>query len=91
MNKNGMTDVGSTTRTVDERLDSIKHTVRDVVDQGAQKAEALKSRMIDAKDQVMRRGNDVLDRVVEMIKAHPLKAVGIAFATGYLGMRLFRR
>ena len=41
MNKNGMTDVGSTTRTVDERLDSIKHTVRDAVDQGAQKADAL--------------------------------------------------
>ena len=35
MNKNGMTDVGSTTRTVDERLASIKHTEKDVVDQGA--------------------------------------------------------
>lgn len=91
MNKNGMTDVGSTTRTVDERLDSIKHTVRDVVDQGAQKADALKSRMIEAKDQALRRGGDLLDRVVELIKAHPLKAVGIAFATGYIGMRLFRR
>ena len=91
MNKNGMTDVGSTTRTVDERLDSIKHTVKDVVDQGAQKADALKSRMIEAKDEALRRGNDLLDRVVELIKAHPLKAVGIAFAAGYLGMRLFRR
>jgi ElaB/YqjD/DUF883 family membrane-anchored ribosome-binding protein len=91
MNKNGMTDVGSATRTVDERLDSIKHTVKDVVDQGAQRAEALKSRMIDAKDQALRRGGDMLDRVVELIKAHPLKAVGIAFATGYIGMRLFRR
>lgn len=91
MNKNGMTDAGSATRTVDERLDSIKHTVKDVVDQGAQKADALRSRMMEAKDQVMRRGNDMLDRVVELIKAHPLKAVGLAFATGYLGMRLFRR
>jgi len=91
MNKNGMTDVGSATRTVDERLDSMKHTVKDGVDQGAQRAEALKSRMIDAKDQALRRGNDMLDRAVELIKAHPLKAVGIAFATGYIGMRLFRR
>ena len=91
MNKNGMTDVGSTTRTVDERLDSIKHTMRDVVDQGAQRADALKSRMIDAKDQVLRRGNDALDRVVELIKANPLKAVGIAFVAGFIGMRLFRR
>jgi len=91
MNKNGMTDVGSTTRTVDERLDSIKHTVRDVVDQGAQRADALKSRMIDAKDQVLRRGNDALDRVVELIKANPIKAVGIAFVAGFIGMRLIRR
>jgi ElaB/YqjD/DUF883 family membrane-anchored ribosome-binding protein len=91
MNKNGMTDVGSTTRTVDERLDSIKHTMRDVVDQGAQKADELKSRVIDAKDQVLRRGNDAFDRVVELIKANPLKAVGIAFVAGFIGMRMFRR
>jgi ElaB/YqjD/DUF883 family membrane-anchored ribosome-binding protein len=91
MNKNGMTDVGSVARAVDERLDSLKNTVRDAVDQGAQKAEAFKSRVIDAKDQALRRGNDLLDRVTELIKAHPLRAVGIAFATGYLVMRLFRR
>jgi ElaB/YqjD/DUF883 family membrane-anchored ribosome-binding protein len=88
MNKNGMADVG---RTVDDKLDSLKTTMRDVVDQGAQRADAIKSRMIEAKDQMMRRGNDVLDTVVELIKTHPLKAVGIAFAAGYLGMRLFRR
>jgi ElaB/YqjD/DUF883 family membrane-anchored ribosome-binding protein len=88
MNKNGMADVG---RTVDEKLDSLKGTMRDVVDQGAQRADAIKSRMIEAKDQVLRRGNDALDHVVELIKAHPLKAVGIAFVAGYLGMRLFRR
>jgi len=91
MNKNGMTDVGSATRAVDDKLDSLKSTMRDVVDQGAQRADAIKSRVIDAKDQVLRRGNDVLDRVVDLIKAHPLKAIGIAFAGGYLGMRLFRR
>lgn len=91
MNKNGMPDVGSATRTVDERLDSLKHTMKGVIDQGAQKADALKSRVIEAKDHALRRGNDLLDRVVELIKAHPLKAVGIAFAAGYLGMRLFRR
>lgn len=88
MNKNGMTDVG---RSVDERLDSIKSTVKDVVDQGAQRAEALKSRVVEAKDAAMRRGGDALDRVSELVKAHPLKAIGIAFATGYIGMRLFRR
>jgi ElaB/YqjD/DUF883 family membrane-anchored ribosome-binding protein len=91
MNKNGMTDVGSATRVVDDKLDSLKNTVKDVVDQGAQRADALKAKVIEAKDEAMRRGNDLLDRTTELIKAHPLKAVGIAFATGYLGMRLFRR
>ena len=81
MNKNGMTDVG---RGVDERLDSIKSTVKDVVDQGTQ-------RVVEAKDAALRRGGDALDRVSELIKAHPLKAIGIAFASGYIGMRLFRR
>jgi ElaB/YqjD/DUF883 family membrane-anchored ribosome-binding protein len=88
MNKNGMTDVG---RNVDERLDSIKSTVKDVVDQGAQRAEALKSRVVEAKDAAIRRGGDMLDSVSDMVRAHPLKAIGIAFATGYIGMRLFRR
>jgi len=39
----------------------------------------------------MDRGNMYVDRVTDMIKAHPLKAVGIAFGVGYVGMRLFRR
>jgi len=29
--------------------------------------------------------------MTDLIKAHPLKAVGIAFGAGYLGMRLLRR
>jgi ElaB/YqjD/DUF883 family membrane-anchored ribosome-binding protein len=91
MNKNGMTDVGSTSRLVDEKLDSLKDTMKEVVDRGAQRADALKTRVVEVKDEAMRRGNDLLDRSVSLIKAHPLKAVGIAFATGYLGMRLFRR
>ena len=81
MNRNGM----------DERLDSLKNTMRDVVDQGAQRADALKSRVIDAKDEAFRRGNDLLDRVTELIKAHPLKAVGVAFVAGFLVTRLLRR
>jgi ElaB/YqjD/DUF883 family membrane-anchored ribosome-binding protein len=91
MNKNGMTDVGSATRVVDEKLDALKDTMKEVADRGAQRADALKARVVEAKDEAMRRGNDLLDRSVALIKAHPLKAVGIAFATGYVGMRLFRR
>ncbi|HMG24805.1 MAG TPA: hypothetical protein VK607_25885 [Kofleriaceae bacterium] len=91
MNKNGMTDAGTVARSLDDKLDSLKDTMKEIVDQGAQRADALKSRVVDAKDQAVRRGGDLLDRTTSLIKAHPIKAVGIAFATGYIGMRLFRR
>ena len=39
----------------------------------------------------MTRGNAVVDKATDFIKANPLKAVGIAFGIGYVGMRLFRR
>lgn len=92
MNKNGMTtDVGSGTRTVDDKLDQLKGTMKDIVDQGAQRADQIKTKVIEVKDEALRRGGDVLDRTCDLIKAHPLKSVGIAFAAGYLGMRLFRR
>lgn len=96
MNKNGMTDVGSTNmgstnRIVDEKLDSLKDTVKGLADQGAQKVDALKHKVIEAKDQAIGRGSALLDRVASMIQAHPLKSVGIAFAVGFVGMRIFRR
>ena len=91
MNKNGMADQASATHGVDEKIDSLKETVKGLVDQGAQKVDAIKSRVADVKDQAVTRGSDVLDRATTLIKAHPIKAVAIAFAAGYIGMRLFRR
>lgn len=88
MNKN---DVGSTNRMVDEKLSTLKETVKGLADQGAQKVDALKSRVIEAKDQAIGRGSALLDRVAEMIRANPLKAVGVAFIAGFVGMRLLRR
>jgi len=85
MNKNGMTG------TTDDKIDSIKDTVKSYVDQGAQTVDAIKSKVVEVKDQAVNRGNDVLAQMTDLIKAHPFKAVGIAFGAGYLGMRLFRR
>lgn len=91
MNKNGMTNVGSATRAVDEKIDSLKDTMKGLADQGAQKVDVLKTKVLEAKDQAIDRGSALLDRATAMIQAHPLKAVGIAFAAGYIGTRLLRR
>jgi ElaB/YqjD/DUF883 family membrane-anchored ribosome-binding protein len=74
-----------------DRVDQIKEKVRGFVDSAEERAESLKHRAIEAKDDVMSRGNALIERATDMIKANPLKAVGIAFGAGYFGMRLFRR
>jgi ElaB/YqjD/DUF883 family membrane-anchored ribosome-binding protein len=78
-----MTTRNGTTSTlgdsVDERIDSLKES-----------ASAIKNRVIDVKDQAMDRGNAVLDKSTDYIKANPLKSVAIAFGVGYIAMRLFR-
>jgi ElaB/YqjD/DUF883 family membrane-anchored ribosome-binding protein len=87
MNKNGSTTTGGQGGS----LESIKDSVRGFVDQGQEKVEQLKTRVIDATDKAKARGGEYLDKTTDIIKAHPLKAVGVAFGIGYLGMRLFRR
>ena len=77
--------------TMDDKLGTIKDRVKGVVDQGHEKVDHLKAKVIDVKDQAMSRGNAIVDRASEFIRANPLKAVGIAFGVGYIGMRLIRR
>ncbi len=74
-----------------DRVEDIKEKVRGFVDSAEERAEAIKARAIEVKDGAMTRGNALIERTTDMIKANPLKAVGIAFGAGYLGMRLFRR
>ena len=38
----------------------------------------------------MERGNALLDRSTDFIKANPIKSVAIAFGVGYVLMRIFR-
>lgn len=87
-NRNGSDMTGSG---LDSRIDSIKESVKGLVDQGHEKVDQIKSKVVDAKTQVVSRGNVYADRATDFIRTNPLKAVGIAFAAGYVGMRLFRR
>jgi len=94
-NRNGTGSMDQTQEKIgeklDERIDSIKEQVKGLVDKGEQRAAAIKERAIHVKDEAFTKGNALLDQVTDYIKSNPLKAVGIAFGAGYVGMRLFRR
>lgn len=76
---------------LDQKIDTLKEKAKDIVDQGSEKVEQLKTRVVEVKDQAMAKGNALLDNVTTMVRANPLKSVAIAFGVGYLGMRIFRR
>ncbi|MGE0401082.1 MAG: YqjD family protein [Kofleriaceae bacterium] len=75
---------------VDDRIEGIKDSVKNLVEQGEEKASAIKERVIEVKDQAMDRGNALLDKSTDYIKENPLKSVAIAFGIGYFAMRIFR-
>jgi ElaB/YqjD/DUF883 family membrane-anchored ribosome-binding protein len=91
MNKNGITGNGSVSGTLDDKIDSLRDSMKGVVDQGAQKVDAIKTKLIDVKDEAVSRGGDLLSQTTSLIKANPLKSIGIAFGVGFLAMRLIRR
>ena len=85
----GMNEPSMGGSNLDQRFDQLKDKARDIVDQGSEKVQEFKTRVV--KDKAMARGGDFLERVTELIKANPIRSVAIAFGVGYIGMRLFRR
>ena len=84
MQKNGSTSAES-------RIDSLKESVRNLVDAGGEKAGQLKDRAIGAKDSLVENGGAALNRVGALIKEHPFVALGIAFSVGYIAIRMMRK
>ena len=74
---------------VDNKLDSLKDSVRNLVDAGGEKAGQLKSKAIDVKDSVLENGKAGIEKTSSLVKEHPLAAIGIAFGVGYITMRFF--
>jgi hypothetical protein len=60
MNKNGMTGTGTGTEdnSVEEKLDSIRDSVKGYVERGAQKADQIKNKAVEVKDQAMNRWSE---------------------------------
>jgi ElaB/YqjD/DUF883 family membrane-anchored ribosome-binding protein len=65
---------------IDEQFASFKAKVHDAVDRAEATTESARSKL-----------RAYTARATEMIKAHPLAAVGIAFGVGYVIVRLARR
>lgn len=78
MNKNG------TAATASEKLDELKENVRT-------QAGVLKERAVDLKNTVVERGGDTLTKVSDLIKEHPIAAIGVAFGIGYITVRMLRK
>lgn len=84
MQKNG-------TASLENRLDSLKDSVRSLVDAGGERAGQLKSKAIDAKDAVFENGEVALRKAGSFIKEHPIAAIGVAFGIGYIAMRMLKK
>lgn len=91
MDKNGTTTAETGTTRFEERVEGIKESVKGFVDKGEKRVDEIRTKVVEVKDQAMTRGSAILDQATDFIKANPMKAVGIAFGIGYVGMRLFRR
>lgn len=84
MQKNG-------TGSLDTRLDSLKESVRNLVDAGGERAGQIKSKAIDVKDSVVENGGAALKKTSSLIKEHPIAAIGIAFGIGYITLRMLKK
>lgn len=85
MHKNGSTSA------LESRLDSLKESVRNLVEAGGERAGHFKDRAMGMKDSVVENSGAALTRVGSMIKEHPFAALGIAFGLGYLTIRMMRK
>ena len=84
MQKNGST-------TLDNRLDAIKESIRNLVDAGGERAGQLKSKAFDVKDTVFESSEKAVKETTAWIKLHPIVALGIAFGVGYFAVRMMRK
>ena len=74
----------NTTSTFEDRLDSLKESMRHLVDVSGERASAIK-------DSVMESSRTGVKKMGSLIKHHPFIAIGVAFGVGYLVMRIVKR
>jgi ElaB/YqjD/DUF883 family membrane-anchored ribosome-binding protein len=77
--------------TFEDRLDSLKESMRNLVDMSGERATALKGRMFEVKNSVVAGSKTGARKLGGMIKEHPILAIGVAFGIGYVVMRIVKR
>jgi len=75
-----MARTSSVSSELESRLDSLKDSVRELIDAGSERA-------ANFKDTAMTNAN----KLGNVIKEHPIAAVAVAFGIGYIVMRMIRR
>ncbi len=79
------------TGAMDNKIETLKESVRNLVDAGGERAGQIKSKALDAKDVVVENGSAAIRQVSSLIKAHPFFAIGIALGVGYVAVRMLRK
>jgi ElaB/YqjD/DUF883 family membrane-anchored ribosome-binding protein len=82
---------GASVSALDDRIDALAANLKDLVEQVASTAAAVKGRVIDVKQQASSKAGSLASRATQLIQDHPIAAIGVAFGAGYLVMRLIRR
>ena len=85
MQKNGSASA------LESRIDSLKESVRNLVDAGGEMAGQLKDRAVDAKDSIVENSEAAFKKMTALIKEHPFISLGIAFSVGYVAIRMMRK
>jgi ElaB/YqjD/DUF883 family membrane-anchored ribosome-binding protein len=75
----------------EDRMTALKQSMRDVIDYGSGRAGVLKDRLADVKDSALAGASTAIDRTGKLIRKHPIAAIAIAVAIGFLTVRLLRR
>jgi ElaB/YqjD/DUF883 family membrane-anchored ribosome-binding protein len=80
-----------------EKAHSLHDTATDLNAMGNENGETVKDKIVEVRDKVIEVKDTLIDRagataekVRHFARVHPLKAIAIAFAVGYVGMRVTR-
>jgi ElaB/YqjD/DUF883 family membrane-anchored ribosome-binding protein len=73
-----------TTRTLDKNIDRLSQNAHGAVDRAANAASSMAERVGQKGDDLMELKDNWMEGAAEYVREHPLAALGIAAAAGYL-------